>query len=96
MMNGALLNQEEINAKVRHWSESNQRVGGDSLPRDHVSKYTESTYVNFRQNNLDELKEIWEGLDRETRQIFFSTYGDIAYLLYVPVDEPMLQALIQF
>ncbi|KAK8590888.1 hypothetical protein V6N13_030961 [Hibiscus sabdariffa] len=96
MMNGALLNQEEINAKVRHWLESNQRVSGDSLPRDHVSKYTESTYVSFRQNNLDELKEIWEGLDRETRQIFFSTYGDIAYLLYVPVDEPMLQALIRF
>ncbi|KAL4317808.1 hypothetical protein GQ457_18G006110 [Hibiscus cannabinus] len=50
----------------------------------------------FRQNNLDELKELWEGLDRESRQIVFSTYGDIAYLLYVPVDESMLQALIQF
>ncbi|KAK8694473.1 hypothetical protein V6N13_072024 [Hibiscus sabdariffa] len=95
MMNGALLQQEEINANVRNWSESNQRVGGDSLPRDYVSKYTESTYVSFRQNNLDELKEIWEGLDRESCQIFFSTYGDIAYLFCFTLNGKYLMPTVE-
>ncbi|KAL4319519.1 hypothetical protein GQ457_18G010460 [Hibiscus cannabinus] len=45
---------------------------------------------------MEELRQVWESLDREGRQFFFTTYGDIAHLLYVQVDETMLQALIQF
>ncbi|KAK9045148.1 hypothetical protein V6N11_059037 [Hibiscus sabdariffa] len=95
-MDGRLLQQEETNRSVQHWSESNQKEGGDSLPVGNISRYTESTYIGFRQNNLEELKEIWEGFGQEGRQIFFGTYGDIAHLLYVQVDEPMLRALAQF
>ncbi|KAK8612718.1 hypothetical protein V6N13_092829 [Hibiscus sabdariffa] len=52
--------------------------------------------LNLVENDLKELKQIWESFDREGRQFFFDTYGDIAQLLYVQVDETMLQALIQF
>ncbi|KAL4273901.1 hypothetical protein GQ457_13G017450 [Hibiscus cannabinus] len=45
---------------------------------------------------MEELRQVWESLDREERPFFFTTYGDIAHLLYVQVDETMLHALIQF
>ncbi|KAL4271741.1 hypothetical protein GQ457_13G028840 [Hibiscus cannabinus] len=95
-MDGKLLHQEGEKRDVRYWSEVNQSQNGDSLTVGYVSRYAESTCVNVRQNDLEELKQIWESFDREGRQFFFDTYGDIAQLLYVQVDETMLQALIQF
>ncbi|KAK8990729.1 hypothetical protein V6N11_028692 [Hibiscus sabdariffa] len=95
-MDGKLLHQEGKNRDVRYWSEINQSQNGDSLPVGYISRYAESTCVNVRQNDMEELRQVWESLDREGRQFFFTTYGDIAHLLYVQVDETMLQALIQF
>ncbi|KAK8682906.1 hypothetical protein V6N13_038985 [Hibiscus sabdariffa] len=95
-MDGKLLHQEGEKRDVRYWSEVNQSQNGDSLTIGYVSRYAESTCVNVRQNDVEELKQIWESFDREGRQFFFDTYGDIAQLLYVQVDETMLQALIQF
>ncbi|KAL4380077.1 hypothetical protein GQ457_02G021220 [Hibiscus cannabinus] len=84
------------NRDVKYWSESNQHVSGDSLPAGYVSRYTETAYVSVRKNDLEDLKQIWEGLNRVYRQAFIDRYGDIAYLLYVQVNEPMLRALIKF
>ncbi|KAL4361815.1 hypothetical protein GQ457_04G031850 [Hibiscus cannabinus] len=95
-MDGRLLHQEGENRDVRLWSEINQSQNGDSLPDGYISRYAESTCVNVRQNDMEELRQVWESLDTEGRQFFFKTYGDIAHLLYVQVDETMLQALIQF
>ncbi|KAL4325024.1 hypothetical protein GQ457_11G002140 [Hibiscus cannabinus] len=95
-MDGRLLHQEGENRDVRLWSEINQSQNGDSLPDGYISRYAESTCVNVRQNDVEELRQVWESLDTEGRQFFFKTYGDIAHLLYVQVDETMLQALIQF
>ncbi|KAL4323956.1 hypothetical protein GQ457_11G030790 [Hibiscus cannabinus] len=61
-----------------------------------VREYTETAHVSVRQNDMEELKQIWEDLSRADRQAFIDRYGDIAYLLYVQVNEPMLQALIKF
>ncbi|KAL4342258.1 hypothetical protein GQ457_08G025480 [Hibiscus cannabinus] len=95
-MDGKLLHQEGENRDVRYWSEINQSQNGDSLPVGYISRYAESTCVNVKQNDMGELKQVWESLDREGRQFFFTTYGDIAHLLYVQVGDTMLQALIQF
>ncbi|KAK8635678.1 hypothetical protein V6N13_004403 [Hibiscus sabdariffa] len=95
-MDGKLLHQEGEKRDIRYWSEINQSQNGDSLSVGYISRYTESTCVNIRQNDLEELKQIWESFEREGQQFFFDTYGDIAQLLYVQVDEAMLQALIQF
>ncbi|KAK8975478.1 hypothetical protein V6N11_069908 [Hibiscus sabdariffa] len=95
-MDGKLLQQEGEDRDVWYWSEFNQSRNGDNLPMGYVSRYAESTCVNVRQNDLEELRQIWESFDRVGRQFFFDTYGDIAHLLYVQVDETMLQALIQF
>ncbi|KAL4295334.1 hypothetical protein GQ457_12G014280 [Hibiscus cannabinus] len=95
-MDGRLLHPRAENRDVKYWSESNQYASGDSLPAGYVSRYIETTQVSVRQNDLEELKQIWEDLSRADRQAFVDRYGDIAYLLYVQVNEPMLRALIKF
>ncbi|KAK9011581.1 hypothetical protein V6N11_044428 [Hibiscus sabdariffa] len=95
-MDGRLLHPIAENRDVKYWSESNQYASGDSLPAGYVSRYIETQHVSVRQNDLEELKQIWEDLNRTDRQAFIDRYGDIAYLLYVQVNEPMLRALIKF
>ncbi|MBA0577638.1 hypothetical protein Golob_027672 [Gossypium lobatum] len=41
---------------------------------------------NKRRNNLQELKEIWDQWEDETKQLFYCNYGDLPYLLNVKVD----------
>ncbi|MBA0670393.1 hypothetical protein Goklo_025158 [Gossypium klotzschianum] len=48
------------------------------------------------QNNLQELKEIWDQWNNEVRQLFYSNYGDLPYLLDMKIDKRLFQALAQF
>ncbi|KAL4376932.1 hypothetical protein GQ457_02G030970 [Hibiscus cannabinus] len=91
-----IIHPRAENRDVKYWSKSNQYASGDSFPAGYVSRYIETTHVSVRQNDLEELKQIWEDLSRADRQAFVDRYGDIAYLLYVQVNEPMLRALIKF
>ncbi|MFQ6668453.1 hypothetical protein Gotur_034100 [Gossypium turneri] len=43
-----------------------------------------------------ELKEIWDQWNDEVRQLFFSNYGDLPYLLNMKVDKRLFRALAQF
>ncbi|MFQ6653038.1 hypothetical protein Gotur_024640 [Gossypium turneri] len=43
-----------------------------------------------------ELKEIWDQWNNEVRQLFYSNYGDLPYLLDVKVDKRLFRALTQF
>ncbi|MBA0671375.1 hypothetical protein Goklo_025493 [Gossypium klotzschianum] len=45
------------------------------------------------QNNLQELREIWEQWNNEVRQLFCSNYGDLPYLLDMKVDKRLFRAL---
>ncbi|XP_052481246.1 uncharacterized protein LOC128035514 [Gossypium raimondii] len=47
-------------------------------------------------NNLQELKEIWDRWNDEIKQLFYSSYGDLPYLLDVKVDKHLFRALAQF
>ncbi|XP_012461461.1 uncharacterized protein LOC105781464 [Gossypium raimondii] len=48
------------------------------------------------QNSLQELNEIWDRWNDETKQLFYSNYGDLPYLLNIKVDERLFRALAQY
>ncbi|MBA0700739.1 hypothetical protein Goari_027385, partial [Gossypium aridum] len=54
------------------------------------------TRIRVTQNNLQELKEIWDRWDDEIRQLFYSNYGDLPYLLDIKVDKYLFRALAQY
>ncbi|GMI70480.1 hypothetical protein HRI_000717300 [Hibiscus trionum] len=91
-MDEKLLKSEEENVKVRHWSEVNRRKYGDSLGAGHEIETSEYAHVSVKQNNVQELREIWDHFDYKTKQLFCESYGDITYLLFVKVDEQFLKA----
>ncbi|MFQ6659554.1 hypothetical protein Gotur_028410 [Gossypium turneri] len=49
-----------------------------------VRTWSETTHVT--QNNLQELREIWDQWNDKVRQLFYNNYGDLPYLLDVKVD----------
>ncbi|MBA0881149.1 hypothetical protein Goshw_026713, partial [Gossypium schwendimanii] len=46
--------------------------------------------------NLEKLKEIWDQWNDEVRQLFYSNYGDLPYLLDMKVDKHLFRGLVQF
>ncbi|KAK8672413.1 hypothetical protein V6N13_110785 [Hibiscus sabdariffa] len=54
-MDGKLLHQEGEKRDMRYWPEVNQSQNGDSLTMGYISSYAESTCVNIRQDDLEEL-----------------------------------------
>ncbi|XP_016683855.2 uncharacterized protein [Gossypium hirsutum] len=95
-MGNGFLDRVEDNAAVRTWSEKVQLEKGDSLAVEYVSELWDFTRVSVAQSNLQELKEIWDQWDNEVRQLFYSNYGDLPYLLDMKVDKHLFRALAQF
>ncbi|MFQ6657819.1 hypothetical protein Gotur_027336, partial [Gossypium turneri] len=54
-----------------------------------VQNWSETTH-------LQELKEIWDQWNDEVKQLFYSSYGDLPYLLDLKVDKYLFRALAQF
>ncbi|MBA0817543.1 hypothetical protein Gohar_022099 [Gossypium harknessii] len=52
--------------------------------------------ICLTQNSLQELKEIWDQWSDETKQLFYSNYGDLPYLFDIKVDEQLFRALAQY
>ncbi|MBA0662348.1 hypothetical protein Goklo_006485, partial [Gossypium klotzschianum] len=73
-----------------------QREKGDSLVEGYVSESWDFTRISVTQNSLQELKEIWDQWNDEVKQLFYSGYGDLPYLLDVKVDKHLFRALVQF
>ncbi|KAG8485037.1 hypothetical protein CXB51_021608 [Gossypium anomalum] len=95
-MENGLLDRVEGNANVHRWSEQTQLEKGDSIAAGYMSELSEYTRISVTQNNLQELKEIWDQWGNETKQLFYGNYGDLPYLLDVQVDEYLFRALAQF
>ncbi|MFQ6653034.1 hypothetical protein Gotur_024640 [Gossypium turneri] len=95
-MGDGFLDRVEDNAAVRSWAEMTQREKCDSLAEGYISELWDFTRVRVAQNNLQELKEIWDQWNNEVRQLFYSNYGDLPYLLDVKVDKRLFRALTQF
>ncbi|MFQ6657370.1 hypothetical protein Gotur_027082, partial [Gossypium turneri] len=64
-MGNGFLDRVEDNAAVQTWAEITQREKGDSLAEGYISKLWDFTRVSVTQNNLQELKEIWEQCNDE-------------------------------
>ncbi|MFQ6651972.1 hypothetical protein Gotur_024068, partial [Gossypium turneri] len=69
---------------------------GDSLAEGYVSELWDFTHISVTQNSLQELKEIWDQWNDEVKQLFYSSYGDLPYLLDIKVDKHLFRALAQF
>ncbi|KAL4318655.1 hypothetical protein GQ457_18G013590 [Hibiscus cannabinus] len=87
---------KSTNATVWGWSERMQMERGDSLRPGYMSEITGYTSIVSKQNDLKELKQIWQSWDSDMRQFFQEEYGDIALLLGMQVDRHMFRALTQF
>ncbi|MFQ6656857.1 hypothetical protein Gotur_026783 [Gossypium turneri] len=85
-MEREFLDKVEDNAAVQVWSEKVQQEKGDSLMEGYVSELWDFTRISVTQNNLQELKEIWDQWSDEIRQLFYSNYGDLPYLLDVKIQ----------
>ncbi|MFQ6659082.1 hypothetical protein Gotur_028107 [Gossypium turneri] len=95
-MENEFLDKVEDNAIVRIWSEKVQLEKGDSLAKGYVSELWDYTRISVTQNSLQELNEIWDRWNDETKQLFYSNYGDLPYLLNIKVDERLFRALAQY
>ena len=72
------------------------REKGDSLAEGYVSELWDFTRISVIQNDLREMKEIWDQWDDGTKQMFYRDYGDLPHLLGVKVDKHLFRALAQF
>ena len=56
----------------------------------------EGIHVDLSQNKLIELAGLWELVSGPNKRKFYDLYGQIAFLITVEVDEPLIRAAIQF
>ncbi|KAG8486490.1 hypothetical protein CXB51_019846 [Gossypium anomalum] len=82
-MENGLLDRVEGNTNVHRWFEQTQLEKGDSTAVGYMSELSEYTRISVTQNNLQELKEIWDQWGNETKKLFYGNYGDLPYLLDV-------------
>ncbi|KAG8496156.1 hypothetical protein CXB51_009525 [Gossypium anomalum] len=95
-MENGLLDRVEGNTNVHRWSEQTQLEKGDSIAAGYMSELSGYTGISVTQNNLQELKEIWDQWSNETKQLFYGNYGDLPYLLDIQIDKHLFRALAQF
>lgn len=95
-MENEFLDKVEGNAAVRIWPEKMQLEKRDSLAEGYTLELCDYTRISVTQNDLQELKEIWDQWDEETKQLFYGNYGDLPYLLDIKVDEHLFRALAQY
>ncbi|KAL1135864.1 hypothetical protein V6Z11_A12G202200 [Gossypium hirsutum] len=95
-MENRLLDKVKGNVNVHRWSEQTQLEKGDSIAEGYISELSDYTHISVTQNNLQELKAIWDQWGKETKQLFYGNYGDLPYLLDIEIDEYLFRALAQF
>ncbi|KAA3478122.1 Gag-pro-like protein [Gossypium australe] len=96
VMENGFLDKVEDNAAVRIWSEKTQLEKGDSLTEGYTSKLLDFTRISVTQNELQELRDIWDCWDEATKQLFYLNYGDLPYLLDIRVDKHLFRAMTQY
>ncbi|KAL1157300.1 hypothetical protein V6Z11_A08G146600 [Gossypium hirsutum] len=95
-MEESITQVTEKNVVIRDWSLKTQKAKGDSLTEGCISNLPEQVISNARQNNLEDLTQIWKQWDSESRGIFTEKYRDIAHLIAINVDEQLIQAMVRF
>ncbi|MBA0787860.1 hypothetical protein Gotri_000020 [Gossypium trilobum] len=95
-MEKGFLDKLDHNAAIRIWAETTHQEKGDSLAKGYVSELWDFTRISVVQNNLQEMKEIWDIWDDEIKKLLYCNYGDLPYLLNIKVDKHLFRALAQF
>ncbi|MFQ6661772.1 hypothetical protein Gotur_029811 [Gossypium turneri] len=75
-MGNGLFDRVEDNEAVRAWAEMTLHQKGDSLADGYVSELWDFTRVSVSQNNLQELKEIWDQWNNEWVIVRIEQKGD--------------------
>ncbi|KAG8498796.1 hypothetical protein CXB51_005700 [Gossypium anomalum] len=70
-MENGLLDRVEGNANVHRWSEQTQLEKGINIIVGYMSELSDYTRICVTQNNLQELKAIWDQWGNETKQSFY-------------------------
>ncbi|MBA0779742.1 hypothetical protein Gotri_003954 [Gossypium trilobum] len=93
-MEKGFLDKVEDNAAVRTWSKMTQRGKGDSLGEGYVSELWDFTCISVTQNNLQELKEVWDQWNDDFWNLAYNcfTFGKVDL---VPTIEEYM-ALLRF
>ncbi|KAK5812087.1 hypothetical protein PVK06_027490 [Gossypium arboreum] len=95
-MENGLLDRVEGNTNIHRWSKQTQLGKGDSITLGYMSELSDYTRISVTQNNLQELKAIWDQWGNETKQSFYGNYRYLPYLFNIQVDEHLFRALAQF
>ena len=61
-----------------------------------MSSLQEEPYTDLTQNSLSDLAILWGQFSASKKKKFRETYGDIASLISVPIEEPLLRAAMRF
>ena len=83
-------------ARIPCWCERIHQSQVDYLILGYVLSLSEKPYMDLTQNCLSNLATLWEQFGISKKKRFRETYGDIASLISVPVEEPLLQAAMRF
>ncbi|MBA0877307.1 hypothetical protein Goshw_005020 [Gossypium schwendimanii] len=95
-MEREFLGKVEDNMAIRVWSKKVKQEKGDSFAEGYTSELWDFTHISVTQNSLQELKEIWDQWDNGIKQLFYSNYGGLHFLLDVKVDKRLFRALAQY
>ena len=82
--------------KVQAWSKDVQRVEGNYLVDGYASLLPKEVHIDLAQNRLTELASLWELISGPNKRRFYDQYRQIASLIIVEVEEPLIRASIQF
>ena len=72
------------------WSEQTHHSQGDCLIPGYMPSLPEEPYTNLTQNNLSDMAILWGQFSASEKKKFRETYGDIASLISVPIEELLL------
>ena len=83
-------------SSTQSWSEQVHKSQGDCLTKGYVSSLPKEPYTDITQNCMSDLVTLWGQFGISKKQKFRKTYDDIASLILVPIEEPVLQATLRF
>ena len=66
------------------------------MTTDYVSSLSKEPYIDFTQNHISNLATFWGQFGISEKQKFRKTYSDIASLVLVPIEEPVLRTALRF
>ena len=81
---------------TQSWSEQIHKSQRDCLIMDYMSSLPEEPYMDFTQNCLSDLTTLWGQFGTSERPKFRESYVDIASLISVPLEKPVLRASLRF